>query len=175
MIKYSGFLLMPLIAACSTIGSSQMREPAVKASAILMENGQNVGAMTLTQNSGGARLQLSVIGMAQGEYGMHLHEFGKCEGPEYKTAGMHWNPAGRQHGINNPQGSHVGDLPNLKVTGSAAQLDTQLEGLRLTGSDALLDADGASFIIHAKPDDYKTDPSGNSGGRKICGVITLMN
>jgi superoxide dismutase, Cu-Zn family len=131
-----------------------------------------VGTVTLTQSGAGAALSLKVDGLPTGTYGMHIHETGKCDGPDYKSAGAHWNPAAKEHGLQNPAGTHGGDLENLVATNEqASRLERQLAGMKLTGEGGLMDADGAAFIIHALPDDNKTDPSGNSGDRIICGVF----
>ena len=119
------------------------------------------------------RVEIDVNALPPGRYGVHIHQVGRCDGPDFTTAGPHWNPAARQHGLENPAGSHRGDLPNLEV-------DSSGHGLLLFGIDGsgirggptpLLDADGASIVIHAQADDERTDPSGNSGARIACGVI----
>ena len=105
-----------------------------------------------------------------GTYGIHLHAVGKCDAPDFTTAGPHWNPAQKQHGFDNPMGAHAGDVRNLVVNpdGTAA-VSVQLAGALFDGA---LDADGLALVIHEKADDYSTDPSGNSGKRIICGVFT---
>ncbi len=131
-----------------------------------------VGTVSLTQAGENVAMSLTVDGLPTGTYGMHIHETGKCEGPDYKSAGAHWNPAAKQHGAQNPSGPHGGDLENLVATNAqASRLERQLTGIKLTGEGGLMDADGAAFIVHALPDDMKTDPSGNSGDRIICGVF----
>ena len=111
--------------------------------------------------------------MAPGTYAIHLHAVGKCEGPKFTTAGPHFNPAMKMHGRDNPMGPHLGDLPNIVVgAGGSGSVDYEVAGLTLTGGAApLLDADGAAVVVHAGPDDYKTDPSGNSGDRIACGLL----
>jgi Cu-Zn family superoxide dismutase len=90
-----------------------------------------------------------------------------------QAQGGHWNPTNRQHGKNNPAGMHVGDLPNLLVgTDGRGSLEINLPGASIAGGAAsMLDADGASIVIHQSPDDYRTDPAGNSGARIACGVF----
>ena len=108
-------------------------------------------------------------------HGIHLHTTGKCEGPAFTTAGGHLNPGGHQHGKDNPAGSHLGDLPNITIPASG-KLETQImvAGARQwDGEGGILDGDSASLIIHANPDDYVTDPSGNSGARIACAKIDL--
>lgn len=167
---------LPLIAACShsPVEKLALKPPTMQSrvSADLMQGDKKVGTVRLAQNAGGAEMAVSVSGLPAGEYAIHLHETGQCAGPDYKTAGGHWNPALRQHGLENPQGTHSGDLPNLKVvTAGIAEFYQQLDGIKLSGDTGLMDTDGAAVIIHAQPDDNKTDPSGNSGARMICGVL----
>jgi superoxide dismutase, Cu-Zn family len=105
-----------------------------------------------------------------GPYGMHLHTIGKCELPDFASAGPHWNPLGKQHGRDNPMGSHAGDLPNINlVFGRTNSASAKITGFTL---DQLMDSDGTAIMIHEKADDYATDPSGNSGKRIVCGVFT---
>ena len=102
-------------------------------------------------------------------HGTHLHAVGKCDGPKFESAGSHWNPTGRKHGRDHLEGAHIGDIDNIAIAagGSAKSIAT----VAVT-ANALADADGTSLVIHAKPDDYKTDPSGNSGDRIACAVIS---
>lgn len=109
-----------------------------------------------------------VTGATPGEHGIHLHTTGKCEGPAFTTAGGHLNPDGKQHGLQNPQGSHQGDLPNITVGADGKGHATFTAH---TSEAALFDADGTSVVVHAVADDNKTDPSGNSGARLLCGVL----
>jgi Cu-Zn family superoxide dismutase len=106
-----------------------------------------------------------------GTHGIHLHMTGTCDAP-FTTAGAHWNPTARQHGLQNAAGPHLGDLPNIEVgADSSANVQVSATGGTLRGADGLLDADGAAIIVHATADDNKTDPSGNSGARIACGVV----
>ena len=137
-------------------------------------SGADRGRVDIYKDGTGLRLELVARGFAPGTYGMHLHAVGQCTPPDFSSAGPHWNPTHAQHGRDNPMGAHHGDLPNLVVeSGTIGRATLQVVGSRLTGEGGLLDADGAAFVIHAGPDDYKTDPSGNSGGRVACGVIQL--
>lgn len=145
------------------------------ATAVLLDaEGKSVGKVALMQLKDGLLVKASVIGMKPGSYGFHLHSVGKCDTPGFTTAGGHWNPTAHQHGRDNPQGSHMGDLPNIEVAASGlGGFEQMIAGATLTGGDhPLLDADGAAAMLHAGPDDYKTDPSGNSGARIACGVVT---
>jgi superoxide dismutase, Cu-Zn family len=109
-------------------------------------------------------------GLPPGAHGIHVHAVGRCEAPEFTTAGPHWNPTDRKHGRDNPDGAHHGDLPNIQI---GADGRGSLNFVIPSASFAqLFDSDGAALVVHATADDYRTDPSGNSGGRIACGVIT---
>jgi Cu-Zn family superoxide dismutase len=143
-----------------------------QASAVLRDlTGRRVGTATFTDTYTGVLVSADLMGLGLGAHGIHIHEVGKCEAP-FTTAGGHFNPEHRHHGFLNPNGSHLGDMPNID-TPAAGQLRFEflLPGVTLKGANALLDADGASIVVHSGRDDYSTDPSGNSGSRIACGVI----
>ena len=168
-------LAAALAAATALSAASAIAASPPTASATLTDaDGKSVARLMLTQETDGVLAKLTVSGLKQGVYGFHIHTVGKCEKPGFTSAGAHWNPTSHQHGKDNPQGPHMGDLPNVTVAASGmGSLEQKIPGAMLTGGDhPLLDADGASAMIHAAPDDYKTDPSGNSGARMACGVIT---
>jgi superoxide dismutase, Cu-Zn family len=142
--------------------------------ALLDANGQQVGTVTLTEAGTGVQLAVRVEGLPAGTHGIHIHETGTCTPPDFTSAGGHFNPTAQQHGLENPQGPHAGDLQNLEVgqdgTGTAT-----LTNERVTiaaGASSLMDADGSAVVVHATADDQTTDPSGNSGARIACGTIT---
>ena len=151
--------------------SALLATPAVAATAKLSDaSGKVVGSAKIVQTPHSLRLTVKVKGMEAGERGLHIHAIGLCEGPKFTTAGPHWNPTGNQHGRDNPMGSHAGDMPNLIVDARGrGSLSFDVHGWTMAG---LMDADGAALVIHAKPDDYKTDPTGASGDRMICGVFS---
>ena len=132
--------------------------------------GAAIGEARLTEDGRGTvHLTVHVTGLTPGLHGMHLHAIGSCVGPAFTSAGGHFNPAGRQHGHLNPLGYHAGDLPNLIGNeAGVGHLSTKADWLTLA---ALQDADGSALVIHASEDDYKTDPTGNSGARIACGVL----
>jgi superoxide dismutase, Cu-Zn family len=134
--------------------------------------GKAVGTAKIRSNGSDLVVTIKVKGVVEGVHGIHIHSVGLCEAPAFKTAGGHWNPTMKQHGRDNPMGAHEGDLPNLTIgaTGKGS-LTFKVPAASLIGENGLLDADGAALVIHAKPDDYRTDPSGNSGDRIACGVF----
>jgi Cu-Zn family superoxide dismutase len=136
--------------------------------------GRVLARATAEEAGGAVRVRVEAAGLAPGAYGAHIHTTGRCEAPGFTTAGPHWNPTAQQHGKDNPAGMHKGDLPNLLVgTDRRGSFEYTIPGAALggRGGNALLDADGAAIVIHAKADDYRTDPSGNSGDRIACGVL----
>ena len=135
-------------------------------------DGQPRGSITLSEDPTGLTINITVSGLAAGVHGVHLHDKGLCEGPKFETAGGHWNPGARQHGRDNPAGAHMGDLANLTIAADGSGSTTFLvSGATMSGTGAVGDGDGTSLVIHAKADDYKTDPSGASGDRVACAVV----
>ncbi|MBB6125139.1 superoxide dismutase family protein [Sphingobium subterraneum] len=143
---------------------------------LLAADGSARGTVTLVQTSDGVDIAVKASGLAPGTHGIHIHTVGSCTPPDFASAGAHWNPTMHQHGVNNPEGPHRGDMPNLIVDAKGiGTMDFSIARATLKGGDApLLDADGAAVVMHAGPDDMRTDPSGNSGGREACGVITAQ-
>ena len=134
--------------------------------------GHNLGSLMLADGSGGITVSGMLRGLPPGDHGIHIHTTGACDAPAFTTAGGHWNPTTKMHGSQNPAGPHFGDMMNITVgADSSAAVQLTTAGGSLHGADMLMDADGAAVVVHAKGDDYKTDPSGNSGDRVACGVI----
>lgn len=133
-------------------------------------DGTMVGRASVREVPGGLRVTVDAHGLSAGEHGVHIHTKGLCEGPDFMSAGGHWNPTGAKHGARNPAGPHEGDLPNL-VIGKDGRGNV---GVIVPGAsfDTLIDADGAAMVVHAGADDLVTDPSGNSGARVACGVFS---
>ena len=131
------------------------------------------GSVTIAEDPAGLTINVSARGLPAGAHGIHLHEKGLCEGPKFASAGAHWNPAAKKHGRDNPAGAHLGDLANLEVgADGSASVSVPIEGVMMaSGATMLADADGTAIVIHAKADDYKTDPSGDSGDRVACAVL----
>jgi Cu-Zn family superoxide dismutase len=136
--------------------------------------GRSRARATVEQSGDSLRVRIEAVAMSPGTYGTHIHSVGRCDPPGFTTAGPHWNPIGQMHGKDNPKGMHKGDLPNLMVGADGrGSFEYTIPNATLSGMNPskLVDEDGAAVVIHAKPDDYRTDPSGNSGDRIACGVL----
>ena len=137
--------------------------------------GATIGHARLAATADGVKVSVMVSQLAPGEHGIHIHNVGKCEGPAFTTAGGHFNPASAHHGVNNTADPHphLGDLPNLTVDAAGkGKLSFLIKGATLDpGPNSLFHDGGTALVIHAKPDDLMSDPSGNSGDRIACGVI----
>src|SRR5581483_3390307 len=157
------------------VAASGEDEPVVaKAFAVVKDaSGKEVGRATFSATPNGTLIDLSLTGISPGVHAVHIHAAGKCEPPDFKSAGPHFNPDQTKHGMMSPEGPHAGDLPNVHVPADGKVEVEFLNPIVTIGQEAaLLDAAGSALVIHAGPDDYKTDPAGNSGDRIACGVIT---
>ena len=152
------------------IGCETAREPAGGAPMPLVNGtAQTIGSVRAWQTSGGVSFHIEARGLSHGIHGIHVHSVGRCDPPDFASAGPHWNPLGRQHGLNNPAGPHAGDMRNVEVEANGVlETTVTLPGASMA---SLLDADGAALVLHASPDDYVSDPSGNSGTRIACAVL----
>ena len=135
------------------------------------KDGTTVATATLTEQSSGVRIVLTATKLPAGQHGWHIHTVGKCDAPDFTTAGGHFNPDAKQHGAQNPQGAHAGDLGNLTVGADGTARTDVVAKASLAAGTSLLKTDGTAIVIHAAADDEKTDPTGDSGARIACGVV----
>ncbi len=169
------FALTTVVSLSACVSASSAKGES--ASAVLRDqSGAEVGSATLTQMGNDVVVKGTVKGLSAGPHAFHIHQVGKCEAP-FTSAGGHYNPHNKAHGHENPQGAHVGDMENLNIAaeGEETAFERTVSSVRLSASEgpAILDADGAALVFHAKPDDYKSDPAGNAGDRLVCGVIEV--
>ena len=162
-LPLAAMLLAPSLAFASPAVTADLKDPA----------GKPVGSASFAATEGGVQVKVKVWGLTPGLHGFHVHAAGLCEGPDFKTAAGHFNPTGKQHGLDNPMGHHGGDMPNLEVGADGrGEANATLAGVTLGEGDAsLFHAGGTALVIHAVADDGKTDPSGNAGARIACGVV----
>jgi Cu-Zn family superoxide dismutase len=167
-----------LFGACST--AQRMGNSVSRATAIIYDlNGSPIGTAQLWQEpSGIVNVDIASLALPAGTHGIHFHEVGKCQGgaTAFATAGAHYNPLGKEHGLQNPRGPHAGDAPNIVVpAGGLAKVAFGTDRVTLTpGTVTLFDTDGSSIVVHANADDQMSQPSGNSGARIACGVVRAL-
>jgi superoxide dismutase, Cu-Zn family len=162
----------PAVRSADSSRADSTRRDSTRATAPMRDaSGRDIGTLTLSEGANGITVSGRLTGLTPGDHGIHIHMTGQCT-PPFTSAGGHWNPTTKQHGSQNPQGPHLGDMPNLTVgSDSSANVQLTTAGGTLRGTNGLLDTDGAAVVVHAKADDMKTDPSGNSGDRIACGVV----
>jgi Cu-Zn family superoxide dismutase len=163
-----------LATSASLLGFATFSAAAQSGKALFKDaGGKDVGSAALMQTPAGVLIKLSVKGLPAGEHAFHVHGVGKCE-PPFTSAGGHFNPGGKKHGIMAADGHHAGDLPNLHIPANGELVVEVLNAavtLEKGKANSLFGPQGTSLIIHAGKDDYKTDPTGEAGGRIACGVV----
>ena len=166
-LKRAGFAAL-IIAATALPASAQSAKATLKTA-----DGKDAGSATLTQTPSGVLIALAVKNLPAGEHAFHVHAVGKCE-PPFTSAGGHFNPESRKHGLIAAEGHHAGDMPNLHIPASG-DLNVEVLNTSVTlekgKSNSLFGPSGTALVVHAGKDDYKTDPTGEAGGRIACGVI----
>ena len=162
-----------VLSACATAGYGTAASASSSSAIATVHDvsGRVLGTLAVSETGTGLATTGTLSHLPPGTHGIHLHTVGMCDGT-FTSAGGHWNPTMRQHGFDNPQGSHEGDMQNIIVgADSSAIVAVNTRGGTLRGANGLLDGDGAAVVVHAGPDDYHSEPAGNSGARVGCGVI----
>lgn len=141
---------------------------------LINTKGEPIGEVSLVQEAEGVTINVEAKDLAPGVHGIHIHETGVCSPPDFKSAGGHFNPTGKEHGFDNPKGFHLGDLVNIEVDeyGKVSKILTTSEVTLKPGlENSIVKEGGTAIVIHEKADDYKTDPAGDSGNRVACAEI----
>ena len=170
--------LTTLLVAGLTLAAASVPGMAEKATAraeFKNPQGATVGEATLRETDDGVEIQLVLRNLHAGKHGFHIHEKGSCIGPDFESAGGHFNPTGKQHGLENPAGPHAGDAHNIEIS-SDGSLETQILNKHVTlqegKANSLFKPGGTALVVHAVRDDQKTDPAGEAGPPIACGIVT---
>lgn len=159
------------LSGCATVYESAADE--VGTATINDRNGNNIGSAKLFSLAGEITIAVALDGLPAGTHGVHLHTTGNCSAADFTSAGGHLNPGGAEHGTQNPRGAHLGDLPNATIAADGSgTVSTILRGTADTVLAQIFDADGTAIVVHAGPDDYRSDPAGDAGSRIACGVFS---
>jgi Cu-Zn family superoxide dismutase len=173
---FRALVVSAFVAACVVCHAADSKPAKKKMVELKDASGNSVGTATIESKAGGVEAKLDLKGLPPGEHAVHFHQNAKCDPPDFKSAGGHFNPSSKKHGFDSPDGHHAGDMRNftVKPNGTAKATVKDADVVLGTGSEpnSLFANGGTAIVVHAKGDDYKTDPSGNSGDRIACGMIT---
>lgn len=168
-MRATAIALVLIVAACTPSVQVGSPTPIPAMAVIRSTTGDSLGVLSVEAVSAGVRISGSLRGLPAGPHGIHLHTTGRCDAPDFATAGGHLNPTAAHHGLENPTGPHAGDMRGISADAGGMAAVDETTG-RVTWAQ-LMDADGTAIVIHATADDQKTDPAGNSGARVACGVV----
>jgi Cu-Zn family superoxide dismutase len=167
-----------IVVTAALVISSAFSAAAQKAVKVELHDGMgaSVGTAELSPSAKGVSIKLNLMNLPPGVHGIHVHTVAKCDGPAFTTAGGHLNPEMKHHGLDNPDGPHAGDMPNITVAADGtAKATVVAPGVTMgDGANSIFSNGGTALVIHAMTDDQKTDPAGNAGARIACGVIAKM-
>jgi Cu-Zn family superoxide dismutase len=181
IMKFASMLIaLPLtvaVSACATTSpdAASSNTAPLAVAKLMAGDGSSRGTASVTEAADGLHVLVKGTGLTPGMHAVHVHMTGTCTAPDFASAGGHWNPTGRKHGMDNPAGAHMGDMPNMTVgSDGTGGIEYVIAGGMISGGTMpLLDADGAAVVIHAQADDNMSDPAGNAGGRIACGVLAV--